>query len=287
MSDEFERHRGRCFAIAYRMLGSAAEAEDIVQEAWLRWRRAEAIESAPAWLTTTVTRLCLDYLDSARVRREHYVGPWLPEPIATPADEVDPESISIAFLLLLERLSPAERAVYLLRKVFDVDYAEIATMLGKSEAAVRQLQHRAGEHLGTERPRFAASKEQHLRLLTSFLLATQSGELGPIEALLSEDARSWNDGGGRVRTARNIVEGRSRVARLFHGLVKKGGSADLRPELRELNGWPAILLWRGAELTMALTIETDGEQILAVHSMVNPDKLRALGVHAQSPGLPS
>jgi RNA polymerase sigma-70 factor (ECF subfamily) len=276
-ADEFELHRARCFAIAYRMLGSAAEAEDIVQEAWLRWQRADGIATPAAWLTTTVTRLCLDYLKSARVRREQYVGPWLPEPIETPADEVDPDSISMAFLLVLERLSPSERAVFLLRKVFDVDYAEIAGMLDKSEAAVRQLFHRAGEHVDAARPRSAASKQQHLRLLTGFLLAVQSGEVGPIEAMLAEDARSWTDGGGRTRAARNVVEGRSRVARLFAGLIKKGGAANLRPELRELNGWPAVLLWRGDELYQVLTIETDGEQILATHVVLNPDKLRIIG----------
>lgn len=282
-ADEFELHRGRCFAIAYRMLGSAAEAEDIVQEAWLRWQRADDIATPAAWLTTTVTRLCLDHLKSARVRREQYVGPWLPEPIETTADEVDPDSISMAFLLLLERLSPAERAVFLLRKVFEVDYAEIAGMLGKTEAAVRQLFHRAGEHVEADRPRYAASKDQHLRLLTGFLMAVQSGEVGQIETLLAEDARSWTDGGGRTRAALNVVEGRSRVARLFAGLIKKSGSADLRPEVRELNGWPAVVVWRGDELSQVLMIETDGETILAVHVVLNPDKLRVLiGQHARS-----
>jgi RNA polymerase sigma-70 factor (ECF subfamily) len=275
-ADEFERHRGRCFAIAYRMLGSAAEAEDIVQEAWLRWQRAEGITTPAAWLTTTVTRLCLDHLKSARVRREQYVGPWLPEPIETKDDEVDPDSISMAFLLLLERLSPAERAVFLLRKVFDVDYAEIAGVLGKSETAVRQLFHRAGEHVDAARPRYAPSKEQHLRLLTSFVMAVQSGEVGQIESLLAADARSWTDGGGRTRAARNVVEGRSRVAKLFAGLVKKGGASGLRPEIRELNGWPSLVLWRGDELFQVLTIETDGEVIVATHVVLNPDKLRVL-----------
>jgi RNA polymerase sigma-70 factor (ECF subfamily) len=278
VTNEFELHRSRCFAIAYRMLGSAAEAEDIVQEAWLRWQRSEGIATPAAWLTTTVTRLCLDHLKSARVRREQYVGPWLPEPIETPIDEVDPESISIAFLLLLERLSPAERAVFLLRKVFDVDYGEIAGMLDKTEAAVRQLFHRAGEHVEAARPRYAASKDQHLRLLTGFLLAVQSGEVGQIETLLAEDARSWTDGGGKTRAALNIVEGRSRVAKLFAGLVNKNkaGAAELRPELRELNGWPAVVLWQGDELSRVLTIETDGEVIVGVHVVLNPDKLRAL-----------
>jgi RNA polymerase sigma-70 factor (ECF subfamily) len=281
-AEEFERHRARCFAIAYRMLGSAAEAEDIVQEAWLRWQRSEGIVTPAAWLTTTVTRLCLDYLESARVRREQYVGPWLPEPIETPPDEIDPDSISMAFLLLLERLSPAERAVFLLRKVFDVDYAEIAGMLGKSEPAVRQLFHRAGAHVEAARPRYAASKEQHLRLLTGFVMAVQSGEVGQIEAMLAEDARSWTDGGGRARAARNVVEGRTRVAKLFAGLIKKGGATGLRPEVRELNGWPALVLWRGEELFQVLTIETDGERIIATHVVLNPEKLRVLLGQARS-----
>lgn len=277
MADEFEQHRARCFAIAYRMLGSAAEADDIVQEAWLRWQRAGQVEAPAAWLTTTVTRLCLDQLKSARARRELYVGPWLPEPIETPAEDgADPESISMAFLLLLERLSPAERAVYLLRKVFEVDFAEIAAALGKSEAAVRQLFHRSGEHLAASRPRYATSKEQHLRLLTGFMTAAQSGQVSQLEALLAQDARAWNDGGGRARAALNVVEGRTRVAKLFVGLVSKGDGADLRPEIREVNGWPALLLWRDAELVTALTIETDDDEIHAVHVVLNPDKLRSL-----------
>ncbi len=166
--------------------------------------------------------------------------------------------------------------MFLLRKVFDVDYAEVAVMLGKTEVAVRQLFHRASGHVEAARPRYAASKDQHLRLLTGFMLAAQSGEVGQLEALLSEDARSWNDGGGRMRAALKVVEGRSRVAKLFAGLINKGGGADLRPELRELNGWPAVVFWRGDELAIALTIETDGESILAVHMVMNPDKLGSL-----------
>lgn len=178
----FEHHRRRCVALAYRIVGSAAEAEDIVQEAWLRWQRSDGIVNPGAWLTTTVTRLCLDHLKSARVRRETYVGPWLPEPVDTTTTDdddaaVDPETISMAFMLMLERLSPAERAVFLLHRVFDVDYAEIASMLGKTEVAVRQLHHRAKSHLADDRPRYAASKADHLRLLTGFLVAVQSGEL--------------------------------------------------------------------------------------------------------------
>lgn len=274
MPDEFERHRARCFALAYRMLGSRAEAEDIVQEAWLRWQRAGAVESPGAWLTTAVTRLCLDHAKSARVRRERYVGPWLPEPLETAgAPEVDPDSISMAFLLVLERLSPMERAVYLLRQVFDADYPEIGEMLGKNAAAARQLFHRARAHLKDARPRHAPSKEEHLRLLSSFMLAVQTGEVAPVEALLAEDARAWSDGGGKVRAALKVVHGSHRVARLFTGLVQKGGASDLSPEMRELNGWPALLLYRDGAVVMAVSVETDGEKVHAVHLVTNPEKL--------------
>ena len=277
MSDEFEAHRRRCFAIAYRMLGSAAEAQDVLQEAWIRWQSAADVQSPGAYLAATVTRLCLDQRKSARVRREQYVGPWLPEPIDTAGqDEIDPESISMAFLLLLERLSPVERAAFLLRQVFELDYAEIATVLGGSEAAARQSFHRANEHLRVDRPRYAPSKEQHLRLLTSFLSAVQTGQAGAIEAVLAEDVRCWSDAGGRRRAALKTVTGRRQVAALFAGLIKKGNAVGWRPELRELNGWPALLLWSGAQLELTLSIETDGEAIFGVHVMLNPDKLRML-----------
>lgn len=282
MPDEFEAHRRRCFAIAYRMLGSAAEAEDVLQEAWIRWQGAADVASPGAYLATTVTHLCLDQLKSARVRREQYVGPWLPEPIDTAGqEEIDPESISMAFLLLLERLSPVERAALLLRQVFELEYVEIAAILGGTEAAARQSFHRANEHLRAERPRYAPSKEQHLRLLTSFLTAAQTGEPGPIEAVLAEDVRCWSDAGGRRRAALKPVLGRRKVAALFAGLVKKGGAAGSRPELRELNGWPALLLWAGDELELTLSIETDGETIFGVHVVLNPDKLQALKQRAR------
>jgi RNA polymerase sigma-70 factor, ECF subfamily len=282
VSDDFEAHRRRCFAIAYRMLGSAADAEDVLQEAWIRWQGTAGVESPGAYLATTVTRLCLDQLKSARVRREQYVGPWLPEPIDTAGqEEIDPESISMAFLLLLERLSPVERAALLLRQVFELEYAEIAAILGGTEAAARQSFHRANEHLQAERPRYAPSKEQHLRLLTGFLKAVQAGEVGPIEAVLAEDARCWSDAGGRRRAARKTVLGRRNVAALFAGLVKKGNAAGRRPEIREINGWPAVLLWIGGELELTLSIETDGEAIFGVHVVMNPDKLQAL---QQRPG---
>ncbi len=278
MSDEFDARREHCLAIAYRMLGSRADAEDMVQEAWFRWQRTQGVQNPTAWLTRTVTRLCLDHLRSARVRRERYVGPWLPEPVDTSADlePIDPESISTAFLLVLERLSPAERAAFLLRQVFELEYPEIAETLDKSEAAVRQLVSRGRAHLDRARPRFAPSAEQHDRLLTGFLVAAQSGSVDQMAALLAEAVRAASDSGGKARAARKVVSGREAVARLFIGLARKNADEPLRPELRELNGNLGLVLWHGDRVQSALTLETDGREIHAVHIVVNPDKLRAL-----------
>lgn len=278
MPDEFEAHRDRCLGIAYRMLGSRADAEDIVQEASVRWLGArDGVREPAAWLTTTVTRLCLDHLKSARVRRERYVGPWLPEPIQTPDDDpIDPESISTAFLLVLERLSPAERAAFLLRQVFELEYGEIAAALERSEAATRQLVSRARAHLEHDRPRYAPDRQAHARLLMGFLAAAQSGDVGGMAALLAEDVRAWSDSGGQARAARKLVRGRSAVARLFVGLASKNADAGLRPELCELNGAPGLLIWSGVLLQSATTIETDGAVIHAIHVVVNPDKLTRL-----------
>ncbi|MEZ4473280.1 MAG: RNA polymerase sigma factor SigJ [bacterium] len=272
----FEDQRRRCLALAYRLLGSAADAEDIVQEAWLRWRTVDDIRQPAAWLTTTVTRLCLDHQKSARVRRETYVGPWLPEPLATTDADVDPDTVSMAFLLLLERLSPLERAVFLLRRVFDLDYAAVARTLDRSEAAIRQLAHRADAHLRAARPRYAPTRDQHQALLLRFLMATQAGDLAPLQALLAEDATAWTDSGGHVRAARRVVRGRLHVARLFQGLARKPDSRGLQPELRQLNGWPAVILRRDEAVETAILIETDGALIYAVHVVRNPEKLRGL-----------
>lgn len=285
MSDEFEAHRDRCLGIAYRMLGSRADAEDVVQEASVRWLGArDDVREPAAWLTTTVTRLCLDHLKSARVRREQYVGPWLPEPVQTQAeDPIDPESISMAFLLVLERLSPAERAAFLLRQVFELDYGEVAAALERSEAATRQLVSRARNRLERDRPRYTPDREAHDRLLMGFLMAAQSGDVGGMAALLAEDVRAWSDSGGKARAARKLVSGRDPVARLFVGLATKNAGAGLRPELRELNGAPGLVVWSGDQLQSATTIETDGALIHAVHVVVNPDKLSRLAselVHA-------
>src|SRR5205809_1256945 len=210
--ETFESYRPYLFSIAYRMLGSAMDAEDMVQETYLRYQTtpAEPIRSLKAYLTTIIIRLCMVQLQLARRKREVYMGPWLPEPILTtttpasgdPAERVDiEESISLAFLVLLEQLQPFERAVFLLREVFEYEFAEIATMLGKSEVACRSSFSRAKHHLRAHRPRFPASRETHRQLLTSFLAAVQSGDMTTLTNLLSEQVILWTDGGGRTRTA--------------------------------------------------------------------------------------
>jgi RNA polymerase sigma-70 factor (ECF subfamily) len=272
----FTAARPRLFGLAYRMLGSAAEAEDVLQEAHLRWQAAEreSVTTPQAWLTTVVTRLCLDQLKSARVRRESYVGPWLPEPVATERreDPLDLESISLAFLVLLEALSPLERAVFVLREVFDYSFAEIGEALGRDEAACRQLAHRAKEHLRSKRPRFARSREQHEKLLMAFLGAVTQGDLPGLQQLLADDVVALSDGGGRAKAALNPVHGNDRVARLCLGLAKKGG-AGVAAAIEEINGWPGLVLRLGDVVVSALQIETDGEKIYSLHVIINPDKL--------------
>jgi RNA polymerase sigma-70 factor (ECF subfamily) len=272
----FEAHRRLLFGIAYRMLGSVAEAEDAVQEGWLRFQSAslDDIESPRAWLTTVVTRLCLDQLKSARMRRESYVGPWLPEPMRTDAT-VDPESISLAFLVLLESLTPMERAVYLLHEVFDYSHSEIASMLGNDEAACRQLLHRAKSSVSARRPRFAPSKEAHQRLLEGFLSAVAAGDLTALQSLLAHDARLWSDGGGKATAARKPLENGEDIAKFFVGIYKKFREMPdvLEFEVADVNGWPALIIRLRGNTFQVLTIETDGEKILAVRSQLNPDKL--------------
>ena len=268
-------HRARLRALAYRMLGSASDADDVLQEAWLRLQRAGEIADRGAWLTTAVTRLSLDRLRLERNRREEYIGPWLPEPVATAPEEVDPETISFAFLCLLERLSPTERAVFLLHRVFELGHAEIAEALGMSHAAVRQVHHRAQEHIAAERPRFAPSKEDHAALLARFAAACGSGDLLALRALLTANAGVHTDGGGKARAALKVVQGAEESARFILGLVKKGRLDGLQIEVRDLNGWPA-LVGIGSDDACVIALETDGVHIQNVYVVVNPEKLRAI-----------
>ena len=226
--EDFERHRSLLFSIAYRMLGSVADAEDVVQEAYLRWQQAPEAEvrSPRSYLSTVVTRLSIDRLRSARARREEYVGPWLPEPLVSErAEEVAVldelgESLSTAFLVVLESLNPVERAVFLLREVFDYDYEEISRILGKSEDNCRQIAHRARQSVAARRPRFERSPEQEERLSRQFLEACMSGDMEGLISLLSEDVTLWSDGGGKVAAAPYPIYGPERVARFLLGVLR-------------------------------------------------------------------
>jgi len=279
-TSRFEAQRPLAFSIAYRMLGSRAEAEDIVQEAWLRWRESDpgALESDRAWLTTIVTRLCLDHIKSARVRRETYPGPWLPEPLVGAEEGVplDSESISMAFMLLLESLSPLERAVFLLHRVFDYSHAEIAGIIGTSEAASRQALSRAKRQLKEKRPRFASSRQNHERLLGAFLRAVGLGDLKALTALFAEDVTAISDGGGKAKAALRPVIGRDAVARGTLGGARRLAT-DYRLEYADVNGWPGALLWVGDRLEAVLTIECDDDQIHTIYAVANPDKLQRIG----------
>lgn len=282
--NEFEAYRPMMFSIAYRMLGSAMEADDIVQEAYLRYQAAEPerIQSPPAFLSTVVTRLCLDQLKSARAKRETYIGPWLPEPLptgsfaASAAQSIDDESLSMAFMILLESLSPLERAVFLLREVFDYEYAEIAEIVGREEAACRQLFSRAKKHLAENRPRFRSSPQEHREILTRFLRAIQVGELEGLMSLLAEEVTSVSDGGGKAHAATRPLHGRERVARFFLGIRRFAPSEGVDVSIEEVNGEPAIILRRISGVPIAvLTVEIDDGVIRALRNILNPDKLLA------------
>jgi RNA polymerase sigma-70 factor (ECF subfamily) len=291
--ESFETYRSYLFAIAYRMLGSAMDAEDMVQETYLRYQNSpkDSIDSLKAFLTTIISRLCVDQLHLARRQREQYLGPWLPEPILTansreainPEERVEKEeTISLAFLLLLEQLQPVERAVFLLREVFDYDYAEIASFLGKSEVACRQWFSRAKKHLADHRPRFPASPDTQKQMLMSFQKALQAGEMTPFMNMLAEDVTFWADGGGKVKgVAIEQLFGRDEVVRfilsnspIFRSTLPVGTHA----ELAEVNGQPALIT-RSAERAFALlTIDIEADRIKTIRFVANPDKLAHLAL---------
>jgi RNA polymerase sigma-70 factor (TIGR02957 family) len=281
--------RPAAFAIAYRMLGSVADAEDIVQEALLRIHRAldqgERIESPRAYVATVATRLAIDQLRSARARRETYAGEWLPEPLVTDAAD-DParhaemaDSLSLAFLVLLESLSPEQRAVLLLRDVFDYGYEEIARIVGKSQDNVRQLAARARRHVDERRPRFEASQEQRDELARRFFDAAEQGDLGALEALLAHDVVLHGDGGGKVPALARSLHGRSRVARTLLAWMRQGARiAGATMRQVEVNGQPGALLLDGdGGLISVMALDIAGGQVRGVSSIVNPDKLAHLG----------
>src|SRR5713226_9010515 len=287
MMESFETYRSYLFAIAYRMLGSTMDAEDMVQETYLRYQGTppESITSLKAFLTTIISRLCVDQLHLAHRKREQYLGPWLPEPIITadtlevisPEERVDrEESISMAFLLLLEQLQPVERAVFLLREVFDYDYAEIATFLGKSEVACRQWFSRAKKHLADHRPRFSAPPETQKQMLISFQQALQAGEMTTLMNMLAEDVTFWADGGGKVKgVAIHQLFGRDEVVRFILSnspIFRSTLPADSRVELAEVNGQPALITRSGERAFAVLTIDVEAEQIKAIRFVANPEK---------------
>ena len=284
MTESFGQYRPWLFTLAYRMLGTATDAEDVLQEAHLRFSEHGAqVQHPKRWLEQVVTRLCLDQLKSARARREQYVGPWLPEPLQTESatlqgTPVDPESVSLAFLSLLERLSPLERAVFVLVEIFDYSAEEAATALGREPPAVRQLLHRARAHVQAAKPRFAPSRESHIAILGAFFATVQTGDVKKVESLLAKDARAVMDGGGQAKTALKVVCGADRVARLYVGLSQKfyQGDPSFRYEVREVNGWPALIIFQDARIASVTSIETDGRVVFGISVCMNPAKLRAM-----------
>lgn len=277
----FESYRPLLFAIAYRMLGSVMEAEDMVQETYLRYIAADpATVTAPkAFLTTITTRLCLDHLKSAQVQREEYVGPWLPEPLVTeesPAQMVEQkETISMAFLVLLETLSPVERAVFLLREVFDYGYGEIAQIVGKSEVNCRQLYSRAKKYLVSRRPQFDPSPTTQHTLLTGFMQALAQGDEALLVTLLAEDIEFWSDGGGRVTAARHPLFGRERVARFLFGIFRKRPD-DMQVKVMEINGTKSLIIRTDGRIYGVMNFLCNAGQISEIRTVINPDKLRHL-----------
>jgi RNA polymerase sigma-70 factor (TIGR02957 family) len=288
MEELYEELRPKAFGVAYRLLGSVSEAEDVVQEAFIRLHReieaGTPIDSHEAYLVTVVTRLGIDELRSARARRESYVGEWLPEPILT-AEEEDParhaeiaDSLSVALLVVLETLSPEERAVFLLREVFEYPHSRIADVLGKSDAAVRQLAVRARRRVGDREPRFESSREQRDRLADRFFDAFEEGNLEGLEAVLAADVEMRGDGGGKVPALARPIRGRARVARTMAAFRRNAEAFGTRVRRIEVNGEPgALALDREGRIFGVIALEIDEGQVKSVDSVVNPEKLRHLG----------
>ena len=280
-TETFDLVRGRLFGLAYRMLGSRAEAEDLLQEAYIRWHEADraAIQNPEAWLVTTTTRLAIDRLRRLKTEREAYVGPWLPEPIVSPAPPPDrdlslAEDLSIAFLTMLERLAPDERAAFLLHEVFDVGYPQIASVLDRSEAACRQMVHRARERVRGERKRFDVSESAKAGLLRRFTAALEARDERTLLSLFTPDATWTADGGGKTAASPHPVAGAERIVKLVLGLREKFWEDNRVLEIATINGESGLRVRDGDRLVAAMAIETDGERIAAVYAVVNPDKLQ-------------
>ena len=279
----FEEHRPLLFSIAYRMLGMVMEAEDVLQEAFLRWQRADAdeVESPKSYLASVVARLCIDQLRSARVQRENYIGPWLPEPVVTDSS-ADPlaavelsESLSMAFLVVLESLNPVERAIFLLHEVFDYDFATIAGIVGKSEANCRQIASRARHRVDQKRPRFEVSSDQQTRVLEEFMNTVTNGDIHGLMAVLDDDVTWWSDGGGMPRTAKKPIHGAEKVARFALNLVRLAPEGIVTKPA-EINGAPGLILYLDDKPYSTISFDIVGNQIVTIRAVVNPDKLRSL-----------
>ncbi|HEY9132802.1 MAG TPA: RNA polymerase sigma factor SigJ [Dyella sp.] len=287
----FQQHRPRLFGLAYRMLGTPGDAEDVLHDAWLRWndQNSDALDDPEAWLVTVTTRLALDRLRRAKTERAHHVGPWLPEPLV--ADEEEPpmqaergQSLQISFLLLLERLSAEERAAFLLHDVFDYSHAEAATMLGITEEACRQRAHRAKQRLREGRPRFTYAPDIQQRLLEKFMQAMQQPTPDVLKSLFADDITVISDGGGRVTATLRPLHGSERVLRLYSQVALRYRSMEAVHRMQWLNGAPALLTWVDGELATVMWIETDGDRIVAIHSLRDPLKLARLKAVTPSPG---
>ena len=279
--EAFSQHQPLLFSIAYRMLGSVMDAEDAVQETFLRWQQAphDDVRSPKSYLSTVVTRLCIDQLRSARTQREQYIGPWLPEPLVVEEQpDMDEQlaladSLSMAFLVLLESLTPTERAAFLLREVFDYDYGEVARIVDKSEANCRQLVRRARQHIGERRSRFDVSPDEAQEIAARFLKAATTGDMQGLLDLLADDVIHWSDGGGKVAAALNPIQGAEKVARLFIGLASKM-PAGFSLRLAQVNGQLGMIIYDGSRPYGVFTADVAEGKIYAIRIVVNPEKLR-------------
>jgi len=282
-TSEFAKTRNRLFSIAYRMLGSTADAEDMIQETYLRWHQANKneIRSPEAWLVSVLTRLCIDRLRSATLERETYTGPWLPEPLFAdipPSPDENLElaaDLSMAFMVLLERLAPVERAAFLLHDVFDFEYPEVSRILEKSEAACRQVVHRARERVRRDRPRFHPTRAELFSLIERFNSAVSAGDEETVLSMFAEDATLTSDGGSKVNAARKVVLGRQRIARLFLVLDRKL-SGRMTRSIVNINGEPGLVTYLDGKPLSATSFEMDGERIAALYHVLNPDKLKGI-----------
>ncbi|MFC8226703.1 RNA polymerase sigma-70 factor [Streptomyces sp. NPDC057287] len=290
----FQQYRSLLFSVAYRLLGTAVDAEDAVQDAWIKWSAADRsqVTDPKAYLVRIVSNLAMDRLRSTRHQREVYVGPWLPEPILTGGDAaetaLEAESVSMALLVVLETLSPLERAVFVLKEAFGFSHAEIAEAVERSEAAVRQAAHRAREHVRARRPRFTADRTHRREATERFFTAAAGGDMNSLMELLSPDVTLWTDGGGKVRQALRPVVGATTVASWFAamGTVPYQGvePADMRAEMTEINGGPGMVLSAPDRVLATVTFDFDAEgRISAIHNVANPDKLGAVGTRAPHP----